>query len=143
MEKRLEELDTALSFRMKKKPGTEFGKVLCGASAYEEKYYFNEEFDKLPEGIKQDLQIMCVVFTQNVGGVLVLEFDTEGNLLLTTEANEADAMYDDIGSVLEIKALQTKRKDLLQSLELYYRVFFLGQSTEEAYDRMVSEEEDE
>ena len=35
--------------------------VLCGASAYEQKYYFNQDFDSLPESIKQELHIMCVL----------------------------------------------------------------------------------
>ena len=35
-------------------------------------------------------------------------------------------MYDDIGSVLKIKQLQTEKRELLQSLEMYYKVFFLG-----------------
>ena len=50
-------------------------KVLCGASAYEKKFYLNEEFNSLPERVKQELQIMCVLFTEDVGGVLLLEFD--------------------------------------------------------------------
>ena len=29
--------------------------VLCGASAYEQKYYFNQDFDSLPESVKQEL----------------------------------------------------------------------------------------
>ena len=32
--------------------------VLCGASSYEQKYYFNPDFNSLPESIKQELQIM-------------------------------------------------------------------------------------
>ena len=27
--------------------------VLCGANAYEKKYYFNNKFDKIPENIKE------------------------------------------------------------------------------------------
>ena len=34
--------------------------VLCASSAYEEKYYLNEEFMQMPESIKEELQIMCV-----------------------------------------------------------------------------------
>ena len=37
--------------------------VLCGASAYEQKYYFNEDFSSLPDHVKKELQIMCVLFT--------------------------------------------------------------------------------
>ena len=54
--------------------------VLCGASAYEEKYYLNPQFSKLPEHIRQELQIMCVLYTQKVGGILMLEFTPEGHL---------------------------------------------------------------
>ena len=46
--------------------------TLCGASWYEQKYYFNPAFDKLPKSVKDELQIMCVEFTEDVGGVLTL-----------------------------------------------------------------------
>ena len=105
--------------------------VLCAASSYEQKYYFNPDFNSLPESIKQELQIMCVLYTEDIGGILTLEFDEDGNLQFKTEALDADAMYDEIGSVLKIKKLQTEKKELLESLELYYRVFFLGENLEE------------
>ena len=105
--------------------------VLCGASSYEQKYYFNPDFNSLPESIKQELQIMCVLYTEDIGGILTLEFDEDGNLQFKTEALDADAMYDEIGRVLKIKKLQTEKKELLESLELYYRVFFLGENLEE------------
>ena len=105
--------------------------VLCGASAYEQKYYFNQDFSALPQQIKDELQIMCVMYTEEIGGILTLEFDEEGNLQFQVEALEADAMFDDIGSVLRIKQLRKTKKELLESLELYYRVFFLGEGLEE------------
>ena len=60
--------------------------VLCGASSYEQKYYFNQDFASLPETVKQELQIMCVLFTEDVGGILTLEFDEDGSLQFKTEA---------------------------------------------------------
>jgi len=102
--------------------------VLCGASAYEEKYYFNKGFNALPDGIKEELRILCVLYTQKVGGVLTLEFDEEGNLLFKTETASDDFSYDEIGSVLEIKKIQREQQELLSSLEMYYRVVFLGES---------------
>ena len=33
--------------------------VLCGSNSYEKKYYFNEEFDSLPEAVKKQLHVMC------------------------------------------------------------------------------------
>ena len=105
--------------------------VLCGASAYEQKYYFNQDFNSLPEAVKQELQIMCVLYTEEIGGILTLEFDDDGNLQFKTEALDADAMYDEIGSVLKIKKIQEEKRELLESLEMYYRVFFLGETPEE------------
>ena len=105
--------------------------VLCGANSYEQKYYFNEDFASLPQSIQDELHIMCVLYTEEIGGVLTLEFDEEGSLQFKVEALEADAMFDEIGSVLRIKDLQQKKKELLESLELYYRVFFLGEEVEE------------
>ena len=99
--------------------------VLCGASAYEQKYYFNQE------SVKQELHIMCVLYTEEIGGILTLEFDDNGSLQFRTEAVDADAMYDEIGSVLRIKKLQTEKRELLESLEMYYRVFFLGETIED------------
>lgn len=103
------------------------GKVLCAASAYEEKYYFNEEFAGLPESIKEELNILCVLFTADVGGILTLEFDEEGSLQFQARAKEDDFLYDEIGSVLKMKELQRTKTELLEALELYYRVFYLGE----------------
>lgn len=115
--------------------------VLCGASAYEQKYYFNQDFASLPEAIKQELQIMCVLYTEDIGGVLTLEFDENGELQFKTEALDADGMYDDIGSVLKIKQLQTEKRELLESLEMYYRVFFLGETPDEELQKKADSEE--
>lgn len=101
--------------------------VLCGASAYEKKYYLNEDFKALPQQIQDELKIMCVLFTEDIGGVLTLVFDEKGNLLLEVSADEGDLLYDDIGSGLKIRQIQKEKAELLQSLELYYKVFFLGE----------------
>lgn len=100
--------------------------VLCAASAYEEKFYLNEDFSMLPESIKQELQIICVLFTADVGGVLMVEFEPDGHLQLRVEVDEGDLLFDEIGSELKIRQLQKERAELFESLEMYYRVFFLG-----------------
>lgn len=117
--------------------------VLCGASAYEQKYYFNQDFSSLPESVKQELHIMCVLYTEEIGGILTLEFDEDGNLQFKTEALDADAMYDEIGSVLRIKQLQSEKRELLESLEMYYRVFFLGEVLEENDDGQKTSDKSE
>ena len=104
--------------------------VLCAASAYEEKFYLNDSFASLPESIQDELKIMCVLYTQDVGGILVMEFEEDGTLCFRTEAAENDYSYDEIGSVLKIKEIQREKEELLQALEMYYKVFFLEESYE-------------
>ena len=104
--------------------------VLCAASSYEQKYYLNPEFESLPEAVKQELQIMCVLYTADVGGVLLLVFDENGNLELKVEHNEGDFSFDEIGSVLKIKELQDTKEELFKSLEMFYKVFYLGEEME-------------
>ena len=70
---------------------------------------------------------MCVLYTEDVGGILELEFDEEGNLNLKVTADEGDLLFDEIGSVLKIKQIQQEKVELLESLEMYYRVFFLDE----------------
>lgn len=101
--------------------------VLCASSAYDQKYYLNEAFNKLPDSIKDELKIMCVLFTEDVGGILILEYDEEGQLLLKTEADEGDLLYDEIGAALKVRKLQKEKEETFEALEMYYKVFFLGQ----------------
>jgi len=105
--------------------------VLCGSSAYEQKYYLNEDFEGLPQTIKDELKIMCVLFTEDVGGILTLMFEEDGTLMFQTEAEDGDLLYDEIGSVLKVKRLQEEKRELLESLELYFKVFFLNEDAAE------------
>ena len=99
--------------------------ILCGCSAYEQKFYLDERFEGLPEAVREELKIMCVLYTEDVGGILTMEFDSEGNLLFNVTADEGDLLFDEIGSVLKMKQLKEEKKELLEALELYYRVFIL------------------
>ena len=98
-------------------------KVLCMASAYEQKYYFNEEFAKLPQNIKDEVQILSVLFTEEVGGEFSIVFEEDGTGAWETNAEESDFYYDEISSGLMVKEVARKREELLESLSLFYRVF--------------------
>ena len=92
--------------------------VLCASNAYEKKYYLNDQFSNLPERVKQELQIMCVLFTEEVGGILILQYEEDGTLQIVTEADEGDLLYDDIGCGLKVKQMQLDKRELLESLEM-------------------------
>ena len=106
-------------------------KILCGANAYEKKYYFNKEFDKLPDSVKDELHIICVLFTEEVGGVFTMGFDADGELVFETDAAEEDYLYDEISSGLLINKIRNTKQELLQSLSLYYRVIFCNEKLED------------
>lgn len=96
--------------------------VLCGANSYEQKYYFNRLFEKIPQSIQDELHIMCVLFTEEVGGVITFVFEPDGTLSIETEAAEDDFLYDEISSGLLVGKIRSTRQELLESLNLYYRV---------------------
>ena len=101
--------------------------ILCVSNSYEKKYYLNEIFDGLPQRVKDELKILCVLFTEDVGGILELKFNEEGTLELETKADEEDLLYDEIGAALKIKKIQLDNKDIFEAVEMYYKVFFLGE----------------
>ena len=104
--------------------------VLCGASSYVQKYYFNEKFNLLPEEIKNELKIMCVSFAEEAGGILTLEFDNSGDLKFCVRVDDGDFYFDEIESGLKISSYQRKKEELLSQLELFYRMIILGEHVE-------------
>lgn len=109
--------------------------VLCGANAYEKKYYFNERFNGLPESIKEELHILCVLFTEDVGGVFMMVFEEDGSLQLQTDADEGDLLYDEISAGLLVKEVLKKKQELFESLTMFYRVFILKENVGDLLDK--------
>ena len=99
--------------------------VLCGANAYEKKYYFNEQFKGIPKSIQDELHIISVLFTEEVGGIFTIVFEEDGTLAFETTAAEDDYYYDEISSGLMVGEIKRHKQELLESLSLYYRVFIL------------------
>jgi len=105
--------------------------VICGANAYEEKYYFNPLFDKIPDSIKEELRIICVLFTEEVGGIITIGFDETGELNIMTQAADEDYLYDEISSGLLVARIRATRQELFESLNLFYRVIILKEDLNE------------
>lgn len=109
--------------------------VLCGANAYEQKYYFNEKFKGLPQSIQDELHIICVLFTEEVGGIFTIVFEENGGISLETDAAEEDILYDEISSGLLVGEIRRRRQELFESLSLYYRVFILKEDVSELLEK--------
>lgn len=104
--------------------------VLCGASAYVEKYYLNELFSGLPEAVKNELKAACVLYTEAAGGIITLRFTEDGRLIIETAADDYDYYYDEIEAGIQATRLRDEKQELFSQLELYYRVKFLGETFE-------------
>ena len=105
--------------------------VVCGANAYEQKYYFNKQFDKIPQSVQDDLHIICVLFTEEVGGVFTIGFDEDGELLLETRVDDEDITYDEIASGMLIKKVRDSRQEVFEALQLYYRALIKKEPIEQ------------
>ena len=99
--------------------------VLCGANSYEQKYFFNQDFKNLPQSIQEELHIICVLFTEEVGGVFTILFEEDGGVTMETTVDDGDYLYDEVGSGLLMGEIRRKRSELLESLSLYYRATVL------------------
>ena len=80
--------------------------VLCAASSYEQKFYLNDRFAALPDQIKQELQILCVMYTEEIGGVLTLDKglvdmqDGKFELLLVRNPSDPVQMSESVRALL-------------------------------------------
>ena len=53
---------------------------------------------------------------------------------MKVDHREDDFTFDEIGSVLKIKELQQTKRELFESLELFFKIFYLGEEFEEEKD---------
>lgn len=100
--------------------------VLCGANSYEQKYFFNEKYNNLPESIKEELRVITVLFTEEVGGIFLIGFDEDGDVFLTADPGQEDIYYDEISSGLLVSEVRRKRAELFEQLSLYYKMMSEG-----------------
>lgn len=103
-------------------------KILCACSIYNNKFWINNKFPKLPDKVIEELKIMSVLFVEDVGGIIVLRFDDDGNLYIDVKHDENDYNFDEIGAGLKIKELRKNKEELFLQLELYYRTFVKGKN---------------
>ena len=71
-----------------------------------------------------------MLFTEEVGGVFTIVFEKDGSVSIETDAYEEDILYDEISSGLLVREIRMQRRELLESLSLYYRVFILHESVD-------------
>ncbi len=94
---------------------------LAVANAYSEKYFLSDDFANLPSSIKEEIQLALVKFAMDIGGIIGLYFDANGDLKIELNKESDDFFYDDIGAELKVRELEKDEKDLFEGLEMYYK----------------------
>lgn len=69
-----------------------------------------------------------MLFTEEVGGIFTIVFEEDGSISLETDAEEDDLLYDEISSGLLVGEIRRNRQEMLEALQLYYRVFILHEA---------------
>ena len=95
-------------------------KVLAGASREKQKYFFEAEFNALPQTVKDEIRNICIIMAERLGCTFLISFEESGDILFEIVKNEGDFDFDDIGAELEIKSLKREKKELIKALKLWY-----------------------
>ena len=108
--------------------------VLCAANSYDKKYYFNQKFANLPRSIQDDIHVISVLFTEDCGGIFMIAFDPDGEVVLVNRCEEEDITYDEVSAGLMIGQIRKNRSELLDCLSAYYRILILKEDAASVLD---------
>ena len=97
--------------------------VIAGASFTQQKYFFEPKFDVIPESVKDEIRTICIVMAQKLRCTFLMGFLPDGEIYFDVVNSEDDFDFDDIGCELEMKRIKTEEKELIEKLELWYKVF--------------------
>lgn len=100
--------------------------ILSVANCLEQKFFIDPKYSKLPDVIKEELQVICVTLAEKLGCIFIMGFYEDGEIYFETVQYENDCNFDYIGSELEIKRIVKLHRELIESLTLWYRVVVLG-----------------
>ena len=108
--------------------------VLCATNSYDKKYYFNQKFANLPRSIQDDIHVISVLFTEDCGGIFMIAFDPDGEVVLVNRCEEEDITYDEVSAGLMIGQIRKNRSELLDCLTAYYRILILKEDAASVLD---------
>lgn len=99
--------------------------VICIANSYIMKYYINKLFESLPREVKDELKITLVSLAEEVGGIITLLFDEDGQISFGINHEDEDYLFDEISAGLISKKILLDKKDLFEQIEVYNKAIKL------------------
>ena len=94
--------------------------VLCAANSYNQKFFMNPDYNNLPEDVLKELKIISVEYTEEIGGIFLMEFNKDNKLVLKSMHEDGDVMFDEDNSRKKIDSIAEKYEALFTKLETYY-----------------------
>lgn len=101
--------------------------VLCAASYYKHKIFFNDEgFLALPTDVKNQVKEITAEAAEIVKAIVTIGFYENGNVYIEMGPDENDKDFDDIGAKYHVEKIKNKNIKFFNALTLWYKVTKLG-----------------
>lgn len=97
--------------------------IIAGAAFENEKFYFEQEFNDIPDSIKDEIKIICVTIAFKLECTFLIGFHEDGDVFFEIIKPEDAIDFDDIGAELEVKEVKRQKSELLKALSMWYKVF--------------------
>lgn len=98
--------------------------ILFTASAYTQKYYFNELYKDLPTEVIKDIHEKMIRLNKCIGGIVIIGFYDDGEIFIRVMGEENDFLYDEIFSALNVKKFESVEREFLENLSKWYVYVF-------------------
>lgn len=96
--------------------------VIAAASFYNQKYYFNPDFNELPPELRSQIREEIVLAAQESKGVFSVGFYTGGEMFLETGGAPEDLNYDEIEGKLQVRKLEQTLGESVRKIMLWHHI---------------------
>lgn len=102
-------------------------KVLCAASFYNHKCYYNDEdFSSLPPDVKKEAKVIVATAAEKARAIVSVGFYENADVFIEIKADSSDMDFDDIAAKYEVERVRKSNKKFFHALTLWYKVTKLG-----------------
>ena len=109
-------------------------KVLAAASVYNEKFYVEPEFNTIPKTVLEEVKNLCIRSAQEISCIFSIGFKDNGAVYFETQASDMDNRFNEANAQEKVEKIMIEKADLIQRLNLWYRVFVLKEIPDEYKD---------
>lgn len=99
--------------------------ILAAASVYNEKYFINPDFKSIPQQVRDEIQYLCIKTAKDLHCIFTIGFKPNGDVVFTTQGDQTDKIYNENFAEKKVTKIIDEKAGLIQSLNLWYKVFVL------------------